>query len=94
MGWAVTQIYLQARTNQSYGDLPYEQKHPHYIKENLLVKSLCPLAYQNNPNFTRLQSELNLPFKPHEAFKKQDVDTRQHLYRAICERIWHHDLNS
>ncbi len=87
-------VLLPRGTNQSYGDLPYEQKHPHYIKENLLVKSLCPLAYENNPNFTRLQSELNLPFKPHEAFKKQDVDTRQHLYRAICERIWHHDLNS
>lgn len=87
-------VLLPRGTNQSYGDLPYEQKHPHYIKENLLVKSLCPLVYENNPNFTRLQSELNLPFKPHEAFKKQDVDTRQHLYRAICERIWHHDLNS
>ncbi|KZZ11642.1 hypothetical protein A3746_13870 [Oleibacter sp. HI0075] len=87
-------VLLPRGTNQSYGDLPYEQKHPHYIKENLLVKSLCPLAYENNPNFTRLQSELNLPFNPHEAFKKQDVDTRQHLYRAICERIWHHDLNS
>lgn len=87
-------VLLPRGTNQSYGDLPYEQKHPHYIKENLLVKSLCPLAYENNPNFTRLQSELNVPFKPHEAFKKHDVDTRQHLYRAICERIWHHDLNS
>lgn len=87
-------VLLPRGTNQSYGDLPYEQKHPHYIKENLLVKSLCPLSYENNPNFTRLQNELNLPFKPHETFQKQDVDTRQRLCRAICERIWHHDLNS
>ncbi|WP_305908036.1 hypothetical protein Q9L42_012645 [Methylomarinum sp. Ch1-1] len=56
--------------------------------------SLCTLAYDNNPNFTRLQHELGLPFKPHEAFKKQDLDTQQQLYRAICECIWHHDLSN
>ncbi len=87
-------VLLPRGTNQSYGDLPYEQKHPHYIKENLLVKSLCPLAYDNNPNFIRLKNKLNLPFKAHIEFKKQDVDTRQNLYRAICEQIWHHELNN
>jgi hypothetical protein len=51
------------------------------------------LAYVNNPNFSRLTHELVLPFKAHEAFKKQDVDSRQQLYRAICERIWHQDLD-
>lgn len=87
-------VLLPRGTNQSYNDLPYEEKHPHYIKENLLVKSLCPLAYDNNPNFTRLENELDLPFKAHQSFKKQDVDTRQQLYRAICEHIWNHDLNN
>lgn len=87
-------VLLPRGNNQSYGDLPYEQKHPHYIKENLLVKSLCPLAYENNPNFTRLRHTLNLPFKAHEAFKSQDVDARQQLYRAICEHIWPHDLDN
>jgi uncharacterized protein with ParB-like and HNH nuclease domain len=84
-------VLLPRGTNQSYGDLTYEQKHPHYIKENLLVKSLCPLAYINNPNFTRIQSEMGLPFQAHESFKKCDVDTRQQLYQAICERIWHYE---
>lgn len=87
-------VLLPRGTNQSYGDLTYEEKHPHYIKENMLVKSLCRLTYDNNPNFTRLKSELKLPFRAHESFKKQDVDTRQELYRAICEQIWHHDLNT
>ncbi len=87
-------VLLPRGTNQSYGDLTYEQKQPHYIKENMLVKSLCPLTYENNPNFNRLKSELNLPFKDHESFKKKDVDARQELYRAICEQIWHHDLNT
>jgi hypothetical protein len=87
-------VLLPRGTNQSYGDLTYEQKHPHYIKENLLVKSLCPLTYDNNPNFNRLKNDLKLPFSAHVSFKKKDVDTRQELYRAICEKVWHHDLNT
>ena len=86
-------VLLPRGTNQSYGALPYEQKHLHYIKENLLVKALCPLAYDNNPNFVRLQAELKLPFQAHQEFKKQDIDIRQKLYQIICEQIWHHEFN-
>lgn len=85
-------VLLPRGTNQSYGDLPYVQKHPHYIKENLLVKSLCPLAYQNNPNFLKLNNALNLPFTHHDEFKKVDIDARQELYRRICEKIWPNEL--
>ena len=85
-------VLLPRGTNQSYGELSYNDKHVHYIKENLLVKSLCPLAYVNNPNFTRLTNELALPFKAHQYFQKEDIDSRQQLYRAICERIWHQNL--
>jgi hypothetical protein len=52
------------------------------------VKSLCPLAYDNNPNFLKLRKVLNLPFKPHDTFNKADIEARQELYRLICERIW------
>ncbi|HHQ6628197.1 TPA: DUF262 domain-containing protein [Serratia fonticola] len=86
-------VLLPHGTNQSYGDLSYEDKQPHYIKENLLVKSLCLLAYSNNPNFTRLIQDAGLPFRSHVSFKKQDVDTRQQLYRAICEQIWPQELS-
>ena len=85
-------VLLPRGTNQSYGDLSYEKKHSHYIKENLLVKSLCSLAYDNNPNFVRLTNELNLPFQPHMEFRKKDIDLRQKLYQSICERIWNNDL--
>lgn len=81
-------VLLPNGSNQSYRDKPYAEKQPHYVKENLLAKSLCPLAYQNNPNFTKLQTELGLPFKAHPVFKKQDIIERQELYREICERIW------
>ncbi|EOW5631918.1 DUF262 domain-containing protein [Escherichia coli O162:H10] len=85
-------VLLPRGSNQSYGDLCYDQKQPHYIKENLLAKSLCPLAYMNNPNFNQLRNVFGLPFKPHGSFKKQDVDERQSLYKIICENIWDHNL--
>jgi len=81
-------VLLPRGTNQSYNDLPYAAKQPHYLKENLLVKSLCSLTYQNNPNFLQMAKRLELPFQAHEQFKKADIEVRQKLYRAICERIW------
>jgi uncharacterized protein with ParB-like and HNH nuclease domain len=81
-------VLLPQGTNQSYNDAPYKTKLPHYVKENLLVKSLHELTYQNNPNFVKMAQELKLPFQAHSEFKKADIDARQKLYRAICERIW------
>jgi uncharacterized protein with ParB-like and HNH nuclease domain len=81
-------ILLPKGTNQSYGKKSYDIKRGHYIKENLLVKSLCPLTYENNPNFKKLISEHGLPFKAHEEFKKTDLEIRQALYQAMCEKIW------
>lgn len=81
-------VLLPRGTNQSYSDQPYDLKQPHYLKENLLVKSLCEMTYQNNPNFTRMAERLNLPFRPHPQFKKADLEERQRLYRNVCEHIW------
>ena len=81
-------VLLPRGTNQSYGAKPYSEKQGHYIKENLLVQSLCPLTYQNNPNFLSMKNRLNLPFKAHDEFKKADILERQNLYQAICEVIW------
>jgi hypothetical protein len=81
-------VLLPRGTNQSYGDKPYAVKQGHYIKENLLVKSLCPLAYEHNPNFKRLMIEHGLPFRAHDDFKKVDLEARQALYQGICEKIW------
>lgn len=84
-------VLLPRGTNQSYSAKPYTEKQPHYIKENLLVKSLCPLAYANNPNFVQMAQRLDLPFKAHAQFKKADIVERQALYQEICERIWAFD---
>jgi uncharacterized protein with ParB-like and HNH nuclease domain len=81
-------VLLPKGTNQSFGSKSYPEKLPHYIKENLLVQSLCELTYQNNPNFVSLIKKHNLPFEPHTEFKKTDIGKRQKLYKAICESIW------
>ena len=84
-------VLLPRGTNQSYSDAPYTTKLPHYVKENLLVKSLHELTYQNNPNFVKMAQELKLPFQAHPEFKKADIEARHKLYQVICERIWAFD---
>ena len=81
-------VLLPQGTNQSYGDMSYAEKLEHYLKENLLVKSLHPKAYQNNPNFLGMAKNLGLKFKAHESFAKADIDERQALLQRICEVIW------
>lgn len=84
-------VLLPRGTNQSYNAEPYAKKQPHYIKENLLVKSLCSMTYERNPNFVNMAKRLDLPFRAHAEFKKADVEERQQLYQAICEQIWSFD---
>lgn len=81
-------VLLPQGTNQSYGAKPYSEKVQHYLKENLLVKSLHLKTYESNPNFTGMAQRLAIPFKHHEAFGKADIDERQKLIRRICEVIW------
>jgi len=81
-------LLLPRGTNQSLNALSYPLKAEHYLKENLLAASLCPLAYERNTNFVGMMNRLKLPFKAHGAFKKVDFIERQALYLEICRRIW------
>jgi len=81
-------LLLPKGTNQSFSSKPFSQKLQHYVKENLIAQSLCELTYLNNPNFLSMKNTLKLPFVPHNDFKKMDIEQRQELYKAICERIW------
>lgn len=81
-------VLLPQGTNQSYGAMTYREKIEHYLKENLLVKSLHSKAYENNPNFLRMASTLEIEIKAHSSFTKQDIDERQALIQSICEVIW------
>jgi len=81
-------VLLPQGTNQSYGAMAYAEKLEHYLKENLLVKSLHPKAYENNPNFLGMTRTLGLKFKAHKSYAKADIDERQALIQSICEVIW------
>ena len=81
-------LLLPRGTNQSFSDAPYTSKLDFYYGENLLAKSLHTKAYQKNPNFLNYVQRSSLPFKPHAVYKKEDLDTRQDLYRRLCEEIW------
>ena len=87
-------LLLPKKFNASYGDLPYEKKLPHYLKQNgpnMLARSLHPDSYSHNPGFARFAQQSGLKFKPHPAFKKMDLDARQDLYRRIAEAVWSSD---
>jgi hypothetical protein len=81
-------LLLPQGTNQSYGAMTYRDKLDHYLKENLLAKSLHTKTYENNPNFFRVLTALNLPFRAHPSFMKADIDDRQALIQRVCEVIW------
>lgn len=84
-------LLLPKSFNASYGDLPYEEKLPHYNTQNLVARSLHRQCYDRNPGFLQFVSESGLPFRAHEHFKKADLDERGELYRQLAERIWDPD---
>ena len=81
-------LLLPKTFNASYGDLPYEKKLPYYDSQNLLARSLGPQAYEHNPGFTAFIARSGLPFRPHEEFRRSDIEARSHLYRLVAERLW------
>lgn len=84
-------LLLPKSFNDSYGASTYEKKLPHYYAQNLLARSLHPMCYENNPGFVQFIERSGLRFRPHEVFKKSDLDERWQLYRKIAERIWDPD---
>jgi hypothetical protein len=81
-------LLLPRSFNASYGDLPYAEKREHYLGQNLLARSLHERAYEHNPGFQRFVETSGLPFRPHAAFRKADLDARQALYQRLAEVIW------
>jgi len=84
-------LLLPQSFNASYGDAPYDKKLPHYYGQNFLAASLHPNCYENHPRFLKFIEQTGLPFRPHEQFRKDDLDARQELYQRLAERIWSTD---
>ena len=85
-------LLLPRKFNASYGDMDYDKKREYYNSQNLLARSLHEQAYDHNPGFRKFMDESGLPFRPHETFKRRDLDARQELYRQIAEQIWNPDI--
>lgn len=81
-------LLLPKKVNASYGDLTYQEKLPHYLKQNLLGQSLHHQCYKHNPGFLQFVERSGLQFKPHAEFKKADLEERCELYRHLAEQIW------
>ncbi|MEM9549225.1 MAG: DUF262 domain-containing protein [Bacteroidota bacterium] len=81
-------LLIPRGTNQSYGDLSYGEKLPHYLKENILAQSMHADYYERNPNFNTMRTSYDFEFKPYASFRSADVKERQELYKSICEKIW------
>jgi len=81
-------LLLPKGFNQSFGALSYREKLTHYFGQNLLAKTLSPQCYERSPGFLKYKEKSELLFKPHEQFKKQDIEERQMLYQKICEEIY------
>ncbi|MDE2804773.1 MAG: DUF262 domain-containing protein [Gemmatimonadota bacterium] len=83
-------LLLQRGVNQSIGDAPYEAKRDAYLShgQNLLARSLHPLAYKNLPAFQRLLDRTSLPFRAYESFGPEQLAERQELYIRIADWVW------
>ena len=81
-------VLLPADVNRSYQDRPYEEKVPHYAKQNAYAASLTAGAYQHQPQFAAFCKAEALPFKAHDKFGKKEHDERRELVLALANRIW------
>ena len=81
-------LLLPKSFNASYNDDTYEQKLPHYFKQNILAASLYPRSYEKNPGFMSFIKQSGLGFRPHEKFKAADIVERGNLYREIAKQVW------
>lgn len=84
-------LLLPKSFNASYGALSYEDKVPHYDSQNLLARSLNPLAYEHNPGFLRFAERSGLNFRPFTEFHRAQLDARQELYARLAECVWDPD---
>ncbi len=87
-----TLLILPQDKNRSFNDAEYKEKLPMYFGENLLAKSLNEKCYQNNPQFLRFIENEGLEFEAIDNFTKDSIQSRQQLYKSICQKIWNINL--
>lgn len=81
-------LLLPADVNRSYQDKPFEQKSPHYARQNFYAASLTEAAYHHQPQFASFVTQTGLPFRPYAKFHKGEQEERRELVLALTKRIW------
>ncbi len=84
-------LLLPKKINASLNDMTYDEKLPHYLKQNTLAQSLHKDFYNNNPGFRQAINKHSLPFHSHESFNKADLEERSQLYCQLAVLIWSPD---
>lgn len=83
-------ILLPNGINQSFSSDKYEDKLPHYLKENTYAQTLHPDFYLKNPNYKNSILK-SIPFKAHSQLKSDDIRERIEVVKSLCEEIWSTD---
>ncbi len=81
-------VLLPADVNRSYQDKPFDQKAPHYAKQNVYAASLTAAAYQHQPQFELFVGREGLPFRSYDHFGKAEQQERRKLVLALANRVW------
>ena len=81
-------LLLPADVNRSLQAKPFEEKAPHYAKQNLFAASLTSPTYQHQPQFKGFREKYGLPFKPYEQFSKAEQLERRQLLEQLVNLIW------
>lgn len=84
-------LLLPADVNRSYQDKPFEDKAPHYAKQNLYAASLTSSAYEHQPQFNAFVAREGLPFRAYQRFGKQEQTERRQLVLDLARRVWSAD---
>ena len=81
-------VLLPADVNRSYQDRTFEQKSPHYAKQNLYAASLTKAAYQHQPQFKNFIQREGLDFKSYDDFGVTEQAERRTLVLELAKRVW------
>lgn len=81
-------LLLPADVNRSYQAKTFEEKAPHYAKQNLYAASLTAAAYEHQPQFEEFRRREGLEFRPYTAYGKEAQMERTELLLALANRIW------
>jgi hypothetical protein len=84
-------LLLPADVNRSLQGRGYEEKVPHYAKQNLYAASLAETTYKHQPQFLNFAKSQSLPFHPYPTFGWRDQQERRQLVLALANRVWSPD---